>query len=75
MDKNTGDYQLVREKNNTYVNQSKYWVYMICKTRCMLLYPINKMYAISEKSGIKWSTEQINFNVHIKITKHCDDKE
>jgi hypothetical protein len=21
MDKNTGDYQLVREKNNTYVNQ------------------------------------------------------
>ena len=33
----------------------------------------NKMYAISEKSGIKWSTAQINFNVHIKITKHCDD--
>jgi hypothetical protein len=28
MDKNTGDYQLVREKNNTYVNQSdmgNYW--------------------------------------------------
>jgi hypothetical protein len=39
------------------------------------LYPINKMYAISEKSGIKWSTAQINFSVHIKITKHCDDKE
>jgi hypothetical protein len=28
MDKNTGDYQLVREKNNTYVNQGdvgNYW--------------------------------------------------
>jgi hypothetical protein len=28
MDKNTGDYQLVGEKNNTYVNQSdmgNYW--------------------------------------------------
>jgi hypothetical protein len=28
MDKNTGDYQLGREKNNTYVNQSdmsNYW--------------------------------------------------
>ena len=28
MDKNTGDYQLVREKNNTYVNQDdmgNYW--------------------------------------------------
>jgi hypothetical protein len=36
---------------------------------------VNKMYAISKKSGIKWSTTQINFNVHIKITKHCDDKE
>jgi hypothetical protein len=36
---------------------------------------INKMYAISEKSGIKQSTAQINFNVHIKNTKHCDDKE
>jgi hypothetical protein len=52
--------------------QSKCWVYIICKTRCVLLYPINKMYAISEKSGINWSTAQINFNVHIKITKHCD---
>ena len=41
----------------------------------MLLYPINKMYAISKKSGIKWSTAQINLNVDIKITKHCDDKE
>ena len=28
MDKNTGDYELVRENNNTYVNQSdmsNYW--------------------------------------------------
>ena len=50
MDKNTGDYQLVREKNNTYVNQSKCWVYIIGKTRCVLLYPINKMYAIPEKN-------------------------
>ena len=25
VDKNTGDYQLVREKNNTDVNQSKCW--------------------------------------------------
>ena len=33
------------------------------------------MYDISEKSGIKLSTAQINFDVHIKITKHCDDKE
>jgi hypothetical protein len=34
----------------------------------------NKMYAISEKNVIKWSIAQIIFNVHIKITKHCDDK-
>jgi hypothetical protein len=35
------------------------------------------MHAIPEKTKnvIKWSTAQINFNVHIKITKHCDDEE
>ena len=34
------------------------------------------MHAIPEKkNGIKRSTAQINFNVHIKITKHCDDEE
>jgi hypothetical protein len=34
------------------------------------------MYAIPEKKhAIKWLTAQINFNVHIKITKHCDDEE
>ena len=33
MDKNTGDYQLVREKNNTYVNQGdmgNYWGIILC---------------------------------------------
>ena len=34
----------------------------------------NKMYAISEIFFSKWSIAQIIFNVHIKITKHCDDK-
>jgi hypothetical protein len=36
MDKNTGDYQLVREKNNTYVNQgdmSNYWDYVYMPLR------------------------------------------
>jgi hypothetical protein len=42
---------------------------------CAHIYPINKMYPIPEKNGIKWSTAQINFNVHIKITKHCDVEE
>jgi hypothetical protein len=43
----------------------------LCKAKCVLIYPINKMYAIPEKiTGIKWSTAQINFNVHIKITKN-----
>ena len=52
VDKNTGDYQLVREKNNTYVNQSKCWDKIICKTRYVLIYPINKMYAIPEKKPL-----------------------
>jgi hypothetical protein len=34
------------------------------------------MHAIpGKKNGIKLSTAQINFNVHIKIMKHCDDEE
>ena len=38
----------------------------IRKTRCVLIYPINKMYAIPEKKpGIKWS----NWNIQYEIIK------
>ena len=38
----------------------------IRKTRCVLIYPINKMYAIPDKKkGIKWS----NWNIQYEIVK------
>jgi hypothetical protein len=38
----------------------------IRKTRCVLIYPINKMYAIPEKKpSIKWS----NWNIQYEIVK------
>jgi hypothetical protein len=36
----------------------------IRKTRCVLIYPINKMYAISEKkNGIKGSNGNIQYEI------------
>jgi hypothetical protein len=52
-----------------YVDGPRNNVDMTDRTRCL-----HELYAISEKNVIKWSIAQIIFNVHIKITKHCDDK-
>ena len=45
----------------------------IHKTKCVLIYPINKMYGIPEKKpGIKWSNWNIQYEIVKKQKNTCN---